>query len=496
MKIAELKKSAVINVLGWLLPALIFLVITPVMIDKLGVEGFGIVALIQIVTGYMSVLNFGFSEAIIKQVAEYRNKDLDHAMKVIWTGLILFIVFGVFGALLIYSLSDWLGLKILQVPDEQRIETALALKIASVIFLLQMIAEFYRGSAIGCSRFDIPNICRIIRISSSGILIIWVLQRGGGVVEIMMATLAGLIIGLVLNAVWMQRVLPMYFVSGGFKKIFSELFHFSKHVFFVRIAGMVSGKLSQFVLGITSSIGNVAFYEVPTRAAELGSVILNRILQVLYPGFASMDRNNELDRIRMIFFSVLSIQLIVITPFFIMVILEGPALLALWINEEFADHASIIISIIAITYFISSLTNMPVFAAMGFNMPGIVSKYSIIRMSITLVIVYPLVTEYGLVGAAWSLLISELQAFALIYETSRRLFGINVYKVLFRPIAIHLIIGTILYLLYELVYRHSVIYSPLAVLFVGALHFFLAIISNTTSKDDNRRIMKLLFVWR
>ncbi len=71
----NLRRNAAFNVLGWALPTLIFLGLTPVMVNKLGLEAFGIVSLIQVVTGYMNVLNFGFSEAIIKQVAASFEKD-------------------------------------------------------------------------------------------------------------------------------------------------------------------------------------------------------------------------------------------------------------------------------------------------------------------------------------------------------------------------------------------------------------------------------------
>ena len=43
LNVVSFKKNAALNVLGMLLPTLIFLVITPVMIKELGVAGFGII---------------------------------------------------------------------------------------------------------------------------------------------------------------------------------------------------------------------------------------------------------------------------------------------------------------------------------------------------------------------------------------------------------------------------------------------------------------------
>lgn len=85
----------------------------------------------------------------------------------------------------------------------------------------------------------------------------------------------------------------------------------------------MSRKISQFFLGTISSMANVALYEIPTRAVESGSAILNRILQVFYPLFSSMDKVNEKEKMRRIVFSVLSIQLLIATPMMIMAMLEG-----------------------------------------------------------------------------------------------------------------------------------------------------------------------------
>ena len=496
MKISHIKKNAIHNVLGWLLPSIIFIILTPLMVKKLGVEGFGIVTLIQIITGYMTIMNFGFSEAIIKQIAENLDRNPEHAMRTMWAGLALFAGFGLLGSVTLFLLSDWLGMRVLSVPPELRADTVMAMKVGSLIFLLQMIAEFYRGCAIGCSRFDVPNISRVIRIALSAVLIVIALYHGGGLTAVMLATLAGLIVGLMINVIWMHRVLPISWAAHDYKAVFMELFHFSKHIFFVRIAGMISGKVSQFFLGTLSSVANVALYEVPTRAAETGSVMLNRILQVFYPGFSSMDKINEKEKIRGIVFSVLSIQLFIITPLMLMVILEGTTVITAWINREFAASSAGIITLIALTYFLSSLTNLPTFAAMSFNHPGLVSKYSLIRMTITVILVYPMVGHYGLVGAAWVLFLAELQAIPFIYETIKRIFDINIYRELRKPLLAHAAISITCYVAYEFIYRHSHLYTPWGILAVGLIYPLLALLFRTTSNDDNRRMKRLVTVWR
>lgn len=496
MKIVNLKRNAISNVMGWLLPMIIFIGLTPIMVEGLGVEGFGVITLVQVITGYMSAMNFGFSEAIIKQIAENREKDEIQACRVMWAGLLLFLLVGFAGALTLYLTADWLGMDILKVQDDLRPEVVMSLKISSLIFMMQMLSEFYRGSAIGCKRFDIPNVSRILRISISAGLILWALKLGGGIVDIMYATLAGLVIGLIFNAIWMQRVLPLRRTSGGLRRVTASLLHFSKHIFFVRITGIIAGKISQLFLGTLSSVANVAWFEVPSRAAQMGSVLLNRVVQVFYPEFSSMDKSRDIGRIRSVTYSVLSLQMLITTPLLLMVLLEGESVIAAWIDSDFAHNSSDVISLVAITYYVSSFTSLPNYAAMSFGLPGLITKYSAIRLAVTLLLVYPFVKYFGLVGAAWLLLLSETQAIGFIYETYRKIFSENVYRAFARQLIIHCTLGAILYLVYEYIFKDSSWYTPYGALSLGAIHPAVATLFGATSREDNRRLIRLVTAWR
>jgi O-antigen/teichoic acid export membrane protein len=492
----QLRTNAIYNVLGWLLPTLVFVVLTPIMVRSLGVEGFGIISLVQIITGYMNVLNFGFSEAITKQVAESYERDRGRAVQVAWVGFWLFFGFGLLGAIGLFFGAHWLAYDLLKVSEPLRADTAEAIRIGAAVFLLQMVAEFYRGTAIGCQRFDIPNLTRILRITLSGVFIVVALHMGLGLAGTMWGTLGGLVIGLVVNIVWMQGVLPLRHAGGDLKPIYQEVFRYSKHIFTVRIAGLVASRLGQFYLGTLSSAASVALYEVPVRVAETGSVFLNRILQVLFPGFAAMDRVTEIERIRRVFLEATSLQLLVITPFFVGMVLEGYTLLALWIDPKFAQGAAGILLFVSVNYWLSSLTNLPTFLALSFNMPDIISKYSIIRMVIAIAAGYPLITHFGLAGAAAALLLSELPALFMIPETVRRTLGPQAVSELWRPMGLHFAIGAAIAVAYQWGLKPSALYTPWWVFAVPVCYLAAAAATGLLGPRERARIQSLVLKWK
>ncbi len=494
MKPFGFKKNAIHNILGWVLPAGIFIILTRLIINKLGTEAFGIVSFIQVVTGYLNILNFGFSETIIKQVAENLHKDPDRIARILWVGLALFAGIGLLGGLVLIVLSDWVGTTVLNVSPGLRADTVMALRIGGIINVLQMIAEFYRGSALGCNRFDIPNICRTFRILVSGIITVYFLENGGGIVSVLSASLIGLSMGLLLNGAWMQKVLPVRWVSGSCYEVWLEVFHFSKHMLIVRFAGMLSNRINQLLLGILKPIANVAFYQVPVTSAETGVGILNKALEVLYPHFASLDKTDRQvkETIASMVKSILTIQILATLPIFLVIILEGSRLIALWINSEFSSNTSHILTIISISYFISSLTGIFSYVAMSFNSPSILSKYAIYQLGVALIAGCPLVYLYALEGAAWTLLFCSSLSLFFVQETCKTLLGFNAFSAFIRIIIGSCAIAIPLYLTYNFVYRYSTFYTPYASLVAGFFYFLMALYLPLVTRNDRSKLLRLL----
>lgn len=496
MNIISFKKNAAHNVLGLLLPTLIFLVITPAMIDKLGVAGFGIVTLVQVTTGYMNALNLGFSEALIKHIAEFHKTDQDHTMRIMWTGLAVFVFAGLAGCAIIYGIAPWLVYNALEIPDELKTQAITALKIGAAMFFLQMVIEFYRGSALGHQRFDIPNVSRILRVTLSAIFILITLHYNGDITSVMYASLLGLLTGLVTNFVWFHSCIRLHPIRGEYVKIFKEMFNFTKHIFATYLFGIFSNRLPQFVLGSVTSISSVAYFDVPIRAGDSASSILTRALQVVYPAMSAMDREKREAWALPILRSVMTIQLFFITPACLMILLEGDTLISLWIDRSFADTVKPILFMIVMGYYLRSLNNLPYYCAMSMDRPNIISKYAMLRLLAITILIYPMVKAFGLAGAAGCFLLTSLLNIGLISEVFSDIFRVNVFRLLQRPLAIHATLGTLLYLFYFYVYKTSAWYTPAGVLPAGLLYIGLAFLLGALTDEDRRRLLRLTTKWR
>ena len=66
----QLTKNTLWNLLGHGLPLIVGVVTIPALVDKLGTERFGVLAILWVVIGYFSLFDFGIGRALTKMIAE------------------------------------------------------------------------------------------------------------------------------------------------------------------------------------------------------------------------------------------------------------------------------------------------------------------------------------------------------------------------------------------------------------------------------------------
>lgn len=86
-------KNAVFNVLAFLVNLAVSIVLIPVMLEHLGVAGFGVWALVRAFVSYAALGDLGLTSAVTKYVAEYSaTQRVDEMGKVLKSAFVLYLM--------------------------------------------------------------------------------------------------------------------------------------------------------------------------------------------------------------------------------------------------------------------------------------------------------------------------------------------------------------------------------------------------------------------
>ena len=138
-----LARNTIFNLLGHIIPLSVAFFAYPILIKSLGADRFGVLMLIWIVIGYFNLFDFGLGRALTKLVAErlakVKDGEIDKEItSLVWTGLLVMLIFGIVGAIILEVISPWLVNVQLNIPEIYKPETqsafiVLALSIPVVI---------------------------------------------------------------------------------------------------------------------------------------------------------------------------------------------------------------------------------------------------------------------------------------------------------------------------------------------------------------------------
>ena len=126
-KRADLARSTFLNFSGFVVPIIVQLVTVPLYIKVIGVDRYGVMALVWLLLGYFGVFDIGAGLALASRVAGLSKAPDSLRERVFWTGTSLSVLTGALGGVVLYLAAERLFGHWLAVPHGLSAETQSAL---------------------------------------------------------------------------------------------------------------------------------------------------------------------------------------------------------------------------------------------------------------------------------------------------------------------------------------------------------------------------------
>lgn len=479
--------------LSWFLPLILAFFSTPILVDGLGNENYGIYALILGFIGYS--FNFGIGRAVTKYVSEYRAQNrIEEAIGIVSSTYYICLFLAVIANLLIILFADSIVKDLLQIGAERQQLAIYALYISGATIFVLLLSQNYQALIQSVHRFD--RLAIIMNIN--GVLLavgnIALVLNGFGVIALIWWNLFITAISGFLFFFSSRKFLPEIKTSFRFNpKSISLIGKFGLGIFSYQIFGNV---ILLFERGwIIRKFGeeSLTFYVVPMT---LGIYLLGftiSLVQVLFPVISEML--DEREKIIRLYQKSTKIVLALISFAVLSLICGGKLLLALWISPELAENSYRILIFHALSFGMISIYTLSWQLVEGYGKTKINAVISFIWMSVSLPLMIYLSDDWGENGIAFARFFAIFLTFPAVFYVEKRFLG----KVQFSFwLKIILILGAAI-LLSSLV--ETWIFGILAVKwftlilggFAGIIVFFLSLLVLGFITEDEKILVRQLF---
>lgn len=399
----QLKLGIVLNYISIAITFIVGLVYTPFLIRTLGQVDYGIYALALAIAGYLSLLDLGIGNAIVRYVAETQvNGTKEKEAKLIGFFFNLFSYIGlatiILGLLITWNLGNIVSTDF---SNEQIQTLQWMMFILTINFAVGFVLNTFSAVLQAYEKFVFLKSANIIRIALTPLLSVIYLFYSSNIIILTMI-LAVVNIGILVAGFYYYKKtlkinMTFHSVESNLKK---EVVRYSLIIFVVAIADKLYWQTDQILLGILKNPEVVAVYALAIQfinifmslSIAINSVFLARVTHIV-------NEKNYINKLNALFIKVSKFQTFVLGLFLSGFVLIGEVFIDLWVGPSY-NLAYFIIIILMLAFSLDLIQNL------GLVIMQAKGKYSfraytlIICAVLNVIISIPIIKIYGSIGTA------------------------------------------------------------------------------------------------
>jgi O-antigen/teichoic acid export membrane protein len=402
----RLLTGTISNFAGKLSTVVVWFVLTPFVLSRLGPSGYALWVLMGAISSYGFLLDFGIGGAVVKYVAEHVARG-EHAAarallaSALWVYIALAVFTVAMSVLFAPALTTALG-----VAPEQR-ETAELLVILTGINVALAIAATPPMSVLrGLQRYDLYNAIYIGASLMEAVTTTAALLMGWGVIGMSLAAIPVTIASGAASIIVTRRIAPQLPLGGRGANLVAlrQIVSFSSSLFAIQVAGRLQSKTDEFVIAFFGMLTAVTPYAVARKLGGVTEVISVQMLKALMPLASELHAGDQGQQLRKVYIAASRVALGIAVPVAVLLTVIGGDLLTLWVGAAYAEHAPLV-AVLGLASLITASHWPAVEILQGMAKHRLVASAWMVMGIANVVLSAVLLPMFGLIGVALGTLV-------------------------------------------------------------------------------------------
>ena len=375
------------------------LVVTPVLIQALGIEAYGLWAVIWSFSGTLGVVDLRIGAASTPLIAAATESGQStRVSRLAHTG---FFLYGTVGTMAVVAaviisrapvLTTWL-------PESIQADVRFALPAAVVVFAFTTTTSLLRGLLQGLQRFDITSKITFSVSTLRAVVLIGIALAGGRLRELVLAEVAMSAVDFGACAIAAKSKVPGFrFLARPDADSLRELLTFGSKLEVAHVAHLVALHLDKLLLTWFLGLEAVAFYDVGARVVGVVRSLPLLLISATLPVASTLDAAGKRERLWGFYENGTRALAWTGLPVFLWAAVGAGALLFVWADVS-AVEAQWTVWILCAGMFLNVYSGMANSVAVGIGKPEIEMRRSLIAGILNVILSITLLLLLGFAGA-------------------------------------------------------------------------------------------------
>ncbi len=394
----------------------------PFVIRWIGMDAFGLAALVLAICAPMTLIGTVLGQALIREISSRESSgEKDIAGGFIHAAVRLCLLAALACWTLLILSGPWITQGMLDGGPSSGV-LHLAFLLAATGGVAQQLALVFQGAS--AARQDYRTIAKVTAISTLAVVgatlgFSW-LERSP--IGYLLGIATGFLLTMITWLVTLRRDTHWRgFFAANRKAETAALVQFGKWQGIAQLAGALGNQIDRYVLGALAPIAVVGQYTVANRLQEAAYVGVVKAGEVLFPRFGSMSNQSVAQR--QLFFQTSSWVMSVLTAAMLAPLaLLANGILTVWVGAEAANGSDQILIVLVLGGMVGSASNVFVYYAMGIGRNAPVAGISVLYSVLTVLMTILLIAYVGPQAAGAGLLVASVFRVVASLHLTRKLF--------------------------------------------------------------------------
>lgn len=394
-----LARNTLYNLAGLGAPLLAAAFAIPILLDRLGPERFGLLGLIWVGVAYLNLLELGLGRAATRYAAvALAQDDSDALRETVSVAALSQTALGLAGGALLALTAGPIASGALNLSGPLLHEARWSLIALAAAAPAIAATNAFRGALEADQRFGLINLVRIPIGASNFLVPLLGVWQEWSLPVIVTGLLVVRLAGFAAFAGACLKRWPLLRRRIGFER--SRLWLLLRFGGWVTVSGLAGAFLvyaDRLLVGALVSVESVGIYTVPHEIVTRLEIMPASLVLTLFPALAAQAHGVEGRRLVL---GSLEALLAIVVPVLIALALFANELLTVWLGTDFAAQAAPALRVLAIGMVFNAAAFVAVAAVQATGRPDLTARIHLAELPLHLVLVWLLVSTFGILGAA------------------------------------------------------------------------------------------------
>ena len=419
---SAIRRNIIANLLGGVWTTVLTLAITPLQVNLLGIEAYGLIGFIATLQIAFAIFDLGLSSTLTRELAADHSEGHVQSAELLRTASTIYWAFALIVGTCLAASANFIAnhwFNITKGLSIQQVEQALYV---IILFLaVRWPVALYGGVLSGLQRLDVLNVVKVVTTS---------LRLLGGIVVLLVWrdlqvflwwTAINAIVEVIAYQITCQRVHRTISWRPGISlTALRKVWSFSLSMTAISLLALLLSQLDRLMLSKLVSLDDLGYYMLAYNAAASISLSISAISSAMLPSFAAVSGHSgahvllrRYDRGNRVILFIVGLATCILVFF-------GDTILSLWVGTSAATKAYPPLTLLAIGFWCSALLSNAYSLAVATGNPSLPLRLSALSAVPYLVALYVLVKSYGIYGAGLAWLLLNLSYVAVLIPVVHR----------------------------------------------------------------------------